>query len=214
MKIVIMDNENVWLKRIIKNVEKLLIKENFKIDIYYFKNYNEEFKKIMYDDGVKIYIIDMELNDSINGYDIVHEIRDLIFDWKSIIIIASIHDEMKNIISLRLSILTYVTKNKYFDYNLCESVKLAINILADYKFIEIKERNKIYKLAINDIIKITKEKLTKYCIIETIDNNEFRVRTSLTSINKKVNFERVNNYTLINPHHINKLKNFKKVFYN
>ena len=37
MKIVIMDNENVWLKRIIKNVEKLLIKENFKIDIYYFK---------------------------------------------------------------------------------------------------------------------------------------------------------------------------------
>lgn len=80
MKIVIMDNENVWLKRIINDINKLLTEENFKIDIYYFKNYNEEFRKILYDGSVKIYIIDMELNDSINGYDIVHEIRDLIFD--------------------------------------------------------------------------------------------------------------------------------------
>lgn len=115
---------------------------------------------------------------------------------------------MKNIISLRLSILTYVTKDKHFDYNLCESVKLAINILVDYKFIEIKEHNKTYKLVVNDIVKITKEKLTKYCIVKTINNDEFRVRTSLAGINKKINFERVKNYTLINPHHINKLKSF------
>ena len=48
MKIVIMDNENVWLKRIINDINKLLTEENFKIDIYYFKNYNEEFRKILY----------------------------------------------------------------------------------------------------------------------------------------------------------------------
>ena len=93
----------------------------------------------------------MELNDDIDGYDIVHEIRDIIFDWKSIIILASIHDERINIISLRLSILTYVSKNKNFDKNLGESVRLAINILGNYRFIKIKEHNQIYKLAINDI---------------------------------------------------------------
>ena len=55
-------------------------------------------------------------------------------------------------------------------------------------------------------MKITKEKFTKYCIIETINNNEFRVRTSLLEINKELNFERINNYTLVNPNQINRLK--------
>ena len=42
--------------------------------------------------------------------------------------------------------------------------------------------------------------------LKTINNNEFRVRTSLSEINKKVNFKRINNHTLINPNQITKLK--------
>lgn len=206
MKIVIIDNEAFWLRRMNNEVKKIINSDNLEVSIHKFQKYNEEFKKILYDGTAKIYIIDMELNDDIDGYDIVHEIRDIIFDWKSIIILASIHDERINIISLRLSILTYVSKNKNFDKNLGESVRLAINILGNYRFIKIKEHNQIYKLAINDIVKITKEKFTKYCIIETINNNEFRVRTSLLEINKELNFERINNYTLVNPNQINRLK--------
>ena len=112
---------------------------------------------------------------------------------------------MKNAISQRLAILTYISKNKYFNYNLAESIKLGAKILANNKFITIKEGNKSYQLVISDIIKVTKETTSKYSIIETI-NNTFRVRVSLKKLNLELNFIKENRSTLINPSYVSKLK--------
>lgn len=205
MKIVIIDDENYWLHKMDKAIRDIPYLKNLNIQIVKFKRYDEELRKILYDNGSKIYIIDIQLRDTYNGYDIVHEIRDIIFDWKSIIILASIHDEMKNAISQRLAILTYISKNKYFNYNLAESIKLGAKILANNKFITIKEGNKSYQLVISDIIKVTKETTSKYSIIETI-NNTFRVRVSLKKLNLELNFIKENRSTLINPSYVSKLK--------
>lgn len=205
MKIVIIDDENYWLHKMDKAIRDIPYLKNLNIQIVKFKRYDEELRKILYDNSSKIYIIDIQLRDTYNGYDIVHEIRDIIFDWKSIIILASIHDEMKNAISQRLAILTYISKNKYFNYNLAESIKLGAKILANNKFITIKEGNKSYQLVISDIIKVTKETTSKYSIIETI-NNTFRVRISLKKLNLELNFIKENRSTLINPSYVSKLK--------
>lgn len=205
MKIVIIDDENYWLHKMDKAIRDIPYLKNLNIQIVKFKRYDEELRKILYDNSSKIYIIDIQLRDTYNGYDIVHEIRDIIFDWKSIIILASIHDEMKNAISQRLAILTYISKNKYFNYNLTESIKLGAKILANNKFITIKEGNKSYQLVISDIIKVTKETTSKYSIIETI-NNTFRVRVSLKKLNLELNFIKENRSTLINPSYVSKLK--------
>lgn len=205
MKIVIIDDENYWLHKMDKAIRDIPYLKNLNIQIVKFKRYDEELRKILYDNSSKIYIIDIQLRDTYNGYDIVHEIRDIIFDWKSIIILASIHDEMKNAISQRLAILTYISKNKYFNYNLAESIKLGTKILANNKFITIKEGNKSYQLVISDIIKVTKETTSKYSIIETI-NNTFRVRISLKKLNLELNFIKENRSTLINPSYVSKLK--------
>ncbi len=205
MKIVIIDDENYWLHKMDKAIRDIPYLKNLNIQIVKFKRYDEELRKILYDNSSKIYIIDIQLRDTYNGYDIVHEIRDIIFDWKSIIILASIHDEMKNAISQRLAILTYISKNKYFNYNLAESIKLGAKILANNKFITIKEGNKSYQLVISDIIKVTKETTSKYSIIETI-NNTFRVRVSLKKLNLELNFIKENRSTLINPSYVSKLK--------
>ena len=205
MKIVIIDDENYWLHKMDKAIRDIPYLKNLNIQIVKFKRYDEELRKILYDNSSKIYIIDIQLRDTYNGYDIVHEIRDIIFDWKSIIILAYIHDEMKNAISQRLAILTYISKNKYFNYNLAESIKLGAKILANNKFITIKEGNKSYQLVISDIIKVTKETTSKYSIIETI-NNTFRVRVSLKKLNLELNFIKENRSTLINPSYVSKLK--------
>ena len=205
MKIVIIDDENYWLHKMDKAIRDIPYLKNLNIQIVKFKRYDEELRKILYDNSSKIYIIDIQLRDTYNGYDIVHEIRDIIFDWKSIIILASIHDEMKNAISQRLAILTYISKNKYFNYNLAESIKLGAKILANNKFITIKEGNKSYQLVISDIIKVTKETTSKYSIIETI-NNTFRVRVSLKKLNLELNFIKENRSSLINPSYVSKLK--------
>ena len=205
MKIIIIDNNNRCLKSSI-DITKNSLSETLEMEIIPFKGYNNELRSLIFDGMPKIYIIDFELDAEINGNDIAHEIRENAFDWKSIIIMISIYNIKESIITKRLCIYTYISKDKYFISNLRISVKSAVNILNSNKFIEIKENRQIYQIAINEIIQITKEKLTKYCIIKTINNNEFRVRTSLSEINKKVNFKRINNHTLINPNQITKLK--------
>lgn len=209
MKVVIIDNNNRWLESVTNSVRNIL-SNMLEIEIVSFRGYNNKLKKVIFDGIPKIYLIDFELNDEINGNDIAHEIRQDAFDWKSIIIIFSAYDRGETIITKRLCIYTYISKNDNFIANLDISVRSAINILNSYKFIEIKENRQSYQIPINEIIEIRKEKLTKYCIIKTINNNEFRVRTSLTEINKEVNFKRLNNHTLVNPIYINKLKMTKK----
>lgn len=204
MKIVIIDNNNRWLNSTI-DITKEILSDTLEIDIIPFKGYNNKLQDIIFDGTPKIYIIDFELG-NINGNDIANEIRQDAFDWKSIIIMFSIYNRKESIITERLSIYTYISKNKDFASNLKISIKSAINIINSNKFIEIKENRHNYQIPINEIIQITKEKLTKYCIIKTINNNFFRIRTSLTEINKQLNFKRINNYTLINPNQINRLK--------
>lgn len=45
MKIVIVENDNIWLQRTIKNINKILIKENINKKIITFNKYNQELKK-------------------------------------------------------------------------------------------------------------------------------------------------------------------------
>ena len=210
MKIIIIDNSNRWLK-LITNTTKNTLKEILEVEVLSFRSYSNELREIIFDGIPKIYLIDFELDGKMNGNDIAHEIRQDAFDWKSIIIIFSGYDRKEDIITKRLSIYTYISKNKYFIANLETSVKSAINILNSYKCIEIKENRKVYQIPINEIIEIYKEKLTKYCIIKTLSNNKFRVRSSLTALNKDINFKRINSYTLINPIYINKIKIIDKL---
>ena len=205
MKIVIIDNTNRWLK-ISKDIASEITKETLGIEILSFKGYNQKLRNLIFDGTPKLYIIDFELGD-INGNDIANEIRQDAFDWKSIIIMFSIYDRQESIISERLCIYTYISKKeKKFNSNLKISIKSALNILSSNKFIDIKENRQNYQIPINEITEVNKEKLTKYCIVKTINKDKFRVRSSLTELNKKLNFKRTNNYTLINPNLVNRIK--------
>ena len=209
MKIVVVENDNIWLQRTIKNINKSLIKENINKNIITFNKYTQELKNLIYDNRQKIYILDIELGES-SGYDIAREIRDCANDWNSIIIISSIYNQKENIISDRLSVLTYISKLIDFDINMQQSIKLAIKILSKNNFLEFKESGIKEKIAINDIEYIKKEKYSKYCTIKTTDNT-FRVRNTISNLKEKTKLTQIKKDLLINTKQIKNKRDIEKI---
>lgn len=209
MKIVIVENDEMWLKRTMANVNKVLNTENIKEKILYFTKYTKELRDIVYDNTKKIYILDIELGEY-SGYDIAREIRDCANDWDSIIIISSIYNQKENIISDRLSVLTYISKLIGFDINMRESIKLAIKIISKNNLLEFKESGIKNKIAIDNIIYIQKEKYSKYCTIKTTDNF-FRVRDTISNLKQETKLCQIKKDLLINKRYINNIDDFEKI---
>lgn len=209
MKIVIIENNESWSKRIIKDVNKVLVKEHFDEKVLSFQRYTKELKDIIYDNSKKVYIIDVEL-DNASGYDIAREIREGANDWESIIIISSIFNQKEDFISDRLSILTYISKLSNFDINIKNSVDLAIKILSKKNFFEFKESGIDHKIVIDDIIYIKKEKYSKYCHIKTV-NSFFRVRDTITNIKEKTKLTEIKKGLLVNKRYIANKNDMEKI---
>jgi len=209
MKIVIVENEDNWSKRTLKNINKVLISEHIDEKIFCFNRYTKELKNIIYSNDKKIYILDIELGEY-SGYDIAREIRDCANDWESIIIISSIYNQKENIISDRLSVLTYISKLVNFDNNIKESIKLAVKIILKNNFIEFKESGIKNKVAIDNIIYIKKEKYSKYCIIKTTENT-FRVRETIFNLKEQTKLTQIKKDLLINNRYISNIDEFEKI---
>lgn len=209
MKIVIVENDEAWLKRTLKDVNKVLNKENLKEKVLHFNKCTKTLRDIIYDKSKKIYILDIELGEY-SGYDIAREIRDCANDWDSIIIISSIYNQKENIISDRLSVLTYISKLIDFDINMQESMRLAIKIISKNNLLEFKESGIQNKIVIDNIIYIQKEKYTKYCIIKTIDSF-FRVRDTIINLKEKTKLIQIKKDLLVNKNYISNIEDFYKI---
>ena len=211
MKVVIIDDEGFWIERITKiaknviedqeNIDNIKLKKNDR-SIISFTKYNNDLKKTIYSGQKNIYVIDIKLQQSkMSGYDIARIIREEAKDWESVIIFSSAFDMKEHIISDRLSALTYISKFKDFDLNMHKSLELALSIIIKKRFISITSHRVSYKLLIDNIFYVEKIKNSKYCIIKT-SNNEFRVRSSLSGLNKNLKFRIHKNYLLLNNNNV------------
>jgi len=210
MKIIVIENNHNFNKKICKYLNQVLIENNLNWNPIPFLNFNDELNEIIHDKEIKIYIIDIKLSNNFSGYDICRLIRESAYDWDSIIIISSIHNQKEDFISLRLSIFTYLSKHYRYEDNLKESVLQAINILEQKKFLKI---NKSCRISINDICYILKEKNSKYCYIKTLDDH-FRIRKSLKSLEKELQLRKVKAYLLVNDKNIKSTDKNKITFEN
>lgn len=208
MQIIIIEDEYSFNQIIYNNINKILIKKDLNYSLKTFKGYDDNLKKIIYNDDIKIYIIDLKL-DGFSGYDICREIREQACDWNSMIIISSVHNEKENIISLRLGIFTYLSKLCDFESNLKETILFAIHIMKKNKFLKI---NRDCEISIKDICYILKEKNSKYCVIKTF-YDEYRIRKSLKELEHKLHFKKHKNYLLINENNTKIIEKNRIVFH-
>lgn len=153
MEVVVIEDERFW-----KNKIKQILEDNNKEDKFlYFSKYDETLNEVINSKNLKIYLLDIELkNSSIDGVNIASEIREK--DWKSIIIFFSAYNEKESIISLRLNVLTYVSKSDNFETELVETFNSAKDILLENNTIKVNINGNEINLYVNDILYIIKEK--------------------------------------------------------
>lgn len=209
MKIVVIEDNYEFNQIICKYINQILIENDLDYDVISFKGYNKKLKRIIHDKEIKIYIVDIKL-DNYSGYDICREIREEAYDWDSIIVIASIYNQKENFISLRLLIFTYLSKLSNFENNLKDTIIDASNILEHRNFLAINKRSKILT---NDICYILKEKNSKYCFIKTLDN-DYRIRRSLKSLKDELKLRKIKNYLLVNDKNIKSTNKSEIIFEN
>lgn len=209
MKIVVVEDNKDFNEITCNTINKLLIENNFDYDVVSFLSFDEKLKKLIHNNETKIFIVDIELGTK-SGYDVCRTIRESAYDWNSIIIISSVHNQKETILSLRLSVFTYLSKLVNFEQELKTTILEAIKIL---------EKNKLFKvdrdtqIAVDHICYVMKELNSKYCIIKTI-YDEYKVRTTLKKLTNELNLTSIRKYLSYNKNNIVAIYNNKLVFKN
>ena len=210
MEVIIIEDNDFWNKKIASVVKEFSENNNISLNIVAERKYNKRVESDIFDDTVKIFILDIKLP-QISGYEIGNLIRYEKEDWKSIIIFVSSHNYNEEIISARLSVLTYISKEKKLDDDLTNALAVSLNGILKRKILEIKDGKKTYKIFLKNVLYIEKEKNSKYCKVVTI-NRVFRVRTSLKSLKEKTDFEQIKKHLLINQENVINRNNEKIIF--
>jgi two-component system, LytTR family, response regulator AgrA len=213
IKFIIIDDEEKTAERI----RKIIIKALFKYDLSYvteiFPKYDKDLQKEIKDDSIiKIYIMDIELANSISGIEIAEKIREN--DWESNIIFITSHDKMFETVYRNIyNIFDFIEKFENMDKRLEKDIINIAKHNFDNKTFKYSCRNvdiQIYLKSINYITRDTKE---RKLIINT-DNNDFEVNISITDILKKLDerFLQVSRSTLINKDNVSEI-NWNKGFF-
>ncbi|MBQ9024724.1 MAG: response regulator [Bacilli bacterium] len=127
---IVCEDNKIILQKNIDIINKTMFKNNINYRIYKFTNNEKQLQNLIKEDiGIKIYILDIEL-ENISGIDIARNIRKT--DNKSIIIISTTYVEylpfaLKN----KLMLFDFVSKFEDYENNLSKVINNAIKQLKE-----------------------------------------------------------------------------------
>lgn len=128
--------------------------------------YDEKFLKDMKEEGPKIYVLDIEVQNT-SGLDIAHIIRKT--DLDSPIIVVSAHDELADrAFRERLLILDFVSKFYNLEVELKKDIELAMRTFNGRRTLKFNSNRVSYMINLNDINYIAKAVGERKVIIKTI----------------------------------------------
>lgn len=169
MEFVICDDQKLFRSSIRKIIDKMFINNDDYYHITEFDKYDNNFQKIVKDGRTKIYILDIEIKDSISGIDIAREIRKR--DWESIIILVTSHNELGyQALKAQIMLLDFISKYDDCEKNLEIALKKAISQVNSKKTITFDADGTSYIIHLDDILYIFKETVDRKCIIRTTYN--------------------------------------------
>lgn len=169
MEFVICDDQRLFRSSIRKVIDKMFINNDDYYHVTEFDKYDNNFQKIVKDGRTKIYILDIEIKDSISGIDIAREIRKR--DWESIIILVTSHNELGyQALKAQIMLLDFISKYDDCEKNLEIALKKAISQVNSKKTITFDADGTSYIIHLDDILYIFKETVDRKCIIKTTYN--------------------------------------------
>lgn len=185
LNFIIINNDQIFNKNIKNVITKAMFDENIDYTIKNFSNDSSKLQSTININENKIYIIDIDTN-NINGIDLAKEIRKN--DWESqIIFITNYHINITMIIQSRLIPLDLIYKfEDDFEKRLANDIKQIIKIQHKKEQLIFKNQNSIITIPLKDILYITKDSLSRKCLITT-NNKTYIVNKNLTDIKSKLN---------------------------
>lgn len=213
IKFVIVEDED----KMIKHVSELISKELFDKDIEYkilsYKKYDSSLKKEIKDlSTVKLYIMDIELENSKSGIEIAKEIREQ--DWESNIIFLTSHDHMFETAFRNIyNIFRFIEKFDNMDEKLTKDIRIITQHNFDNKTYKYTCRATELQIFLKTITYITRDTTERKLIIYT-DTNSYEVTSTISKILKQLDkrFQQVSRSTIINKDKISKI-NWKEGYF-
>jgi len=178
---VVCDDEKEFRSKITLIIDKLFMKNNVEYVIHEFGMYNKEFDNFIKNDmSSKIYILDIEVKNSISGIDIARKIRKN--DWNSIIIMVTSHTELGyEALKAQIMLLDFISKFDQCEKNLEKVLKKAIAKVDSKKVIQFQNSGMTHRLYLEDILYVIKDTVDRKCIIKTT-YNEFAVNKTMNEM--------------------------------
>lgn len=169
MEFVICDDERVFRSNIRRVIDKVLMDQEYDYDVIEFSKFDPSFKKKIQESTHKIYILDIEIKDSISGIDIARKIREN--DWESIIIFVTSHNELGyQALKARIMLLDFISKYDDFENNLESILRKSLSLINSKKTIKFDSEGTSYIIHLSDILYIEKDTVDRKCIIKTTYN--------------------------------------------
>lgn len=181
IKIIIVEDEEIWIKEYERIINDVLFKSDKDYEIFKFKKYNQELKKLITDNSEpKIYLMDLELEPKHTGMDILREIRE--DDWDSEIIVLTNHDRMFETVHKEIyKTFDFIEKFDDFEKRLKKDLKKIVNKKNDTGKFVYNTRKIGLQIYYKDIVYIYRDTIDRKLVIKTT-NNEFVVALNINSI--------------------------------
>lgn len=166
MNFVICDDEVSFRKKTVNAINKTFIKSSEEYYIKEFSKFDKEFEKIIKNKTPKIYILDIEIKDSISGIDIARKIRNS--DWESVIILVTSHNELGyQALKAQIMLLDFISKYDSCEKNLMDTLETAMELVKEKRVLKFEYNSVSYIVHYNDILYIERDTVDRKCIIRT-----------------------------------------------
>ena len=184
MEFVVCDDERGFNNKIEAVINKMYMNNDENYNVRCFTRFNDEFASLITDGVPKIYILDIEIKNSISGIDIARKIRNI--DWRSVIIFITSHSELGyDALKAQIMLLDFISKFDDFENHLESTLQKAIRYAGKISTFKFNVDGISYIIHLNDILYIAKDTVDRKCIIKT-SYNEIEVNKSLSYFEDKL----------------------------
>lgn len=213
LKVVIVEDDVKTQNKVKKVVRNVTFNLDDDVEIQIFSGYSDDLKKVIVNnDFRKIYIMDIQLENSESGIFIAKKIRD--FDWDSQIIFITDHDKMFETVFRNVyNVFDFIEKFHDFESRLESSLRKIFSMNFDNKLFYYSSRNIDLQIFMKNILYVYRETVERKIIVVT-DNNKFLINMSLQEIIDKLDdrFVMVHRACIVNKEHVQEFNWNKKYF--
>ena len=201
VKFIVVEDKKENQEKIKKVLVKIGIQINQEYDAKYYEGYNEELAKEIEDMSIrKVYIMDIELDNSISGIEIAEKIREE--DWDSEIVFVTSHDRMFDEVHRNvLEVFDFIERFINMEGRLEKDILRIIKKKYDSGILKIKGSNVEVELHVKNILYIEKEE--RKSVIHACGNT-YKTNLTLERLQERLDqrFIRTHKGCIANKEHI------------